>query len=322
MKKVLLFILLTVGLLNISYAQNLSVRASLEPSQILIGEQSKFKIELFQSETDQVSWPIFSDTIATNVSIIEKLAIDTIKTGDGRISIVSEYLVTSYDSGYYYIPEFVFETTTEKVSTNPLGLTVNTVPVNEQLDDIKAEKDIMSAPFSWIELASWTGMGLAVILIIVIIVLLLMRFVFNKKVKIIPEAPKVVIPAHVVALQKLVQIKSDKLWQTGQIKLFYTQLTDVIREYLADAYDINAMELTTDEIVALVKKNKDLDEIRLVLKGMLELSDLVKFAKFVPLENENEASVLNAFMIVEKTTKQPEIEEKEEKVESEKTAEE
>ena len=235
MKKVLLFILLTVGLLNISYAQNLSVRASLEPSQILIGEQSKFKIELFQSETDQVSWPIFSDTIATNVSIIEKLAIDTIKTGDGRISIVSEYLVTSYDSGYYYIPEFVFETTTEKVSTNPLGLTVNTVPVNEQLDDIKAEKDIMSAPFSWIELASWTGMGLAVILIIVIIVLLLMRFVFNKKVKIIPEAPKVVIPAHVVALQKLEQIKSDKLWQTGQIKLFYTQLTDVIREYLADA---------------------------------------------------------------------------------------
>ena len=319
MKKVLLFILLTVGLLNISYAQNLSVRASLEPSQILIGEQSKFKIELFQSETDQVSWPIFSDTIATNVSIIEKLAIDTIKTGDGRISIVSEYLVTSYDSGYYYIPEFVFETTTEKVSTNPLGLTVNTVPVNEQLDDIKAEKDIMSAPFSWIELASWTGMGLAVILIIVIIVLLLMRFVFNKKVKIIPEAPKVVIPAHVVALQKLEQIKSDKLWQTGQIKLFYTQLTDVIREYLADAYDINAMELTTDEIVALVKKNKDLDEIRLVLKDMLELSDLVKFAKFVPLENENEASVLNAFMIVEKTTKQPEIEEK---VESEKTAEE
>ena len=304
MKKVLLFILLTVGLLNISYAQNLSVRASLEPSQILIGEQSKFKIELFQSETDQVSWPIFSDTIATNVSIIEKLAIDTIKTGDGRISIVSEYLVTSYDSGYYYIPEFVFETTTEKVSTNPLGLTVNTVPVNEQLDDIKAEKDIMSAPFSWIELASWTGMGLAVILIIVIIVLLLMRFVFNKKVKIIPEAPKVVIPAHVVALQKLEQIKSDKLWQTGQIKLFYTQLTDVIREYLADAYDINAMELTTDEIVALVKKNKDLDEIRLVLKDMLELSDLVKFAKFVPLENENEASVLNAFMIVEKTAEE------------------
>jgi hypothetical protein len=64
------------------------------------------------------------------------------------------------------------------------------------------------------------------------------------------------------------------------------------------------MELTTDEIVALVKKNKDLDEIRLVLKEMLELSDLVKFAKFVPLENENEKVVLNAFMIVEKTTKE------------------
>ena len=71
-----------------------------------------------------------------------------------------------------------------------------------------------------------------------------------------------------------------------------------IREYLEKAYNINAMELTTEEIVALVKKNKDLEEIRLVLKEMLEISDLVKFAKYVPLDNVNEASVLNAFMIV------------------------
>ena len=83
----------------------------------------------------------------------------------------------------------------------------------------------------------------------------------------------------------------------------------MIREYLEKGYDINAMELTTDEIVALVKKNKDLDEIRVVLKEMLELSDLVKFAKFVPLENENESVVLNAFMIVEKTTKEEVLEE-------------
>jgi hypothetical protein len=96
----------------------------------------------------------------------------------------------------------------------------------------------------------------------------------------------------------------------------------VIREYLEKGYDINAMELTTDEIVALVKKNKDLDEIRLVLKEMLELSDLVKFAKFVPLENENEKVVLNAFMIVEKTTKEEVLEENNEKQETEKTSEE
>ena len=119
--------------------------------------------------------------------------------------------------------------------------------------------------------------------------------------------------------QKLEQIKTEKIWQQGQIKQFYTQLTDVIREYLSRAYSINAMEMTTDEIVALVKKNKDLDEIRIVLKEMLELSDLVKFAKFIPLENENEKAVLDAFMIVEKTTKEPEVEEKQE---TEKTSEE
>lgn len=319
MKKIFLSIFLFFALVNVTLAGEISVRTSIEPSEILIGEQASLKIELTQDKDDKVSWPQFSDTIATNVSIIEKLATDTISLPDNRISITSEYLVSSYDSGFYYIPEFVFETTSQKVTSNPVGLTVNTVQVNEQTDDIHAEKDIMSAPFSWIELAQWSGIGLAIILIIAIIVLLLMRFVFKKKVTIIPEEPEVILPAHVVALEKLEQIKTEKIWQQGQIKQFYTQLTDVIREYLSRAYSINAMEMTTDEIVALVKKNKDLDEIRIVLKEMLELSDLVKFAKFIPLENENEKAVLDAFMIVEKTTKEPEVEEKQE---TEKTSEE
>ena len=319
MKKIFLSIFLFFALVNITLAGEISVRTSIEPSEILIGEQASLKIELTQDKDEKVSWPQFSDTIATNVSIIEKLATDTISLPDNRISITSEYLVSSYDSGFYYIPEFVFETTSQKVTSNPVGLTVNTVQVNEQTDDIHAEKDIMSAPFSWIELAQWSGIGLAIILIIAIIVLLLMRFVFKKKVTIIPEEPEVILPAHVVALEKLEQIKNEKIWQQGQIKQFYTQLTDVIREYLSRAYSINAMEMTTDEIVALVKKNKDLDEIRIVLKEMLELSDLVKFAKFIPLENENEKAVLDAFMIVEKTTKEPEVEEKQE---TEKTSEE
>lgn len=319
MKKIFLSIFLAFALVNISFAGEISVKATLEPNEILIGQQSTYKLELIQPATEKVSWPQFSDTLATNVQILEKLKTDTAKISDGRISITTEYLVSSYDSGFYYVPEFLFETSTEKVTSNPVGLTVNTVQVNEQTDDINAEKNIMSAPFSWIELARWSGIGLAAVLIIAIIVLLLMRFVFNKKVTILPEAPEVVLPAHVVALQKLEQIKTEKIWQQGQIKQFYTDITDVIREYLSGAYGINAMEMTTDEIVALVKKNKDLDEIRLVLKDMLELSDLVKFAKFVPLENENEKAVLDAFMIVEKTTKEEETEEKQEQ---EKTSEE
>ena len=319
MKKIFLSIFLAFALVNVSFAGEISVKATLEPNEILIGQQSTYKLELIQPATEKVSWPQFSDTLATNVQILEKLKTDTAKISDGRISITTEYLVSSYDSGFYYVPEFLFETATEKVTSNPVGLTVNTVQVNEQTDDINAEKNIMSAPFSWIELARWSGIVLAAVLIIAIIVLLLMRFVFNKKVTILPETPEVVLPAHVVALQKLEQIKTEKIWQQGQIKQFYTDITDVIREYLSGAYCINAMEMTTDEIVALVKKNKDLDEIRLVLKDMLELSDLVKFAKFVPLENENEKAVLDAFMIVEKTTKEEETEEKQEQ---EKTSEE
>lgn len=319
MKKILLSIFVFISLVNVSFANELSVRASISPSEILIGEQAKFRIELTQSESDIVSWPVFADSLTTSVPIIEKLTTDTTKLENNKLSVVSEYLITSYDSGYYYIPEFVFETTTDKCFTNPLQLTVNTVSVNAETDDIKPEKDVMSAPFSWIEFAQWTGVVLGILLLIALIVLLVLKFCFKKKVKIIPEQPEIIIPAHIVALQKLEEIKAEKLWQSGDIKLFYTRLTDVIREYLEKAYNINAMELTTEEIVALVKKNKDLEEIRLVLKEMLEISDLVKFAKYVPLDNVNEASVLNAFMIVEKTTKVAEPKIEKENVETDKT---
>ena len=177
MKKFFLSIFLAFSLVNITFAGEISVNASLEPTEILIGEQAKFKLELMQDETEKISWPQFSDTLATNVQILEKLKTDTTKLSDGRMSIISEFLVTSYDSGFYYIPELLFETTTEKVYTNPVGLTVNTVPVDENADDINAEKAIMSAPFSWVELAKWTGMGLAGVLVIVIIALLLMLLI-------------------------------------------------------------------------------------------------------------------------------------------------
>ncbi len=301
MKKIFLSIFLAFALVNISFAGEISVKATLEPNEILIGQQSTYKLELIQPATEKVSWPQFSDTLATNVQILEKLKTDTAKISDGRISITTEYLVSSYDSGFYYVPEFLFETATEKVTSNPVGLTVNTVQVNEQTDDINAEKNIMSAPFSWIELARWSGIGLAAVLIIAIIVLLLMRFVFNKKVTILPETPEVVLPAHVVALQKLEQIKTEKIWQQGQIKQFYTDITDVIREYLSGAYGINAMEMTTDEIADALR-NIDIEQKpKMDLLSVLRDADLVKFAKATPEADDNELAYSKAYHFVEET---------------------
>ncbi len=288
-------------LANGMMAQNFTPQATLQPSQIQIGEQARLCISVAQDADTYVSMPILSDTVTAGVEIVERLPIDTIALDNNRIQIKQEYVVTSFDSGFYFIPPYIFATQIDSLQTSPIGLSVTTVAVNAQTDDIKTIKPIMDAPLLWSEIFTWVGYGLLVLLLIGVIVLLLLKFVFKKKVPFIQPQPQPIIPPHIVALNRLEAIKAEKTWQSGNIKAFYTDITDVLRVYIEGRFQINAMELTSDEIMALVKKVPEMDEIRQQLKELLTLADYVKFAKMVPLENENEQSLLTAFDVVDKT---------------------
>lgn len=303
-KFILVLVLSVIALA--SYA-NISVYGKLEPSKIVMGDQTTLKFELAQDKDDKVSCPMFNDTLTAGVELVEALKPDTVDLGDGRIQVNLNYLITAFDSGFYFIPAYKFVSAYDSASSKPLGLMVDTVDTEADAD-INPIKDIMSAPFLWSEFFYWVGIVLAILAFIALVVYLLMKYVFKKEVKIIPQKEEPKIPAHIIALQKLEQIKSEKSWQSGDIKLFYTQVTDVIREYMDNQFSINAMELTTDEILSLAKKNPEFEQVRQILRDMLELSDLVKFAKFIPMEDDNNRSMLNAFAFVEKTMPQPEPE--------------
>ena len=141
-----------------------------------------------------------------------------------------------------------------------------------------------------------------------LIIYMIMRERLNSKLDFVFHREEPAIPPYQIALQQFEEVKSEKAWQSGDIKAFYTRVTDIMREYMMGQFSINAMELTTDEILALTKKNPEFEQVRQILKEVLELSDLVKFAKFIPLEDENNRSMLNAFAFVEKTMPQPEPE--------------
>lgn len=282
-------------------AQSFTVNSELDSASIQIGEQARLRLTVAQPTNLEVSIPILSDTITRGIEIVEVLKADTISLGNDRIEVNYDYLITSFDSGFYFIPTYAYAAAGDTLYTQPLGLSVTTVSVNPTTDDIKDIKPIMSAPFYWSELFTWVGYGMLALLLLGVIVLLLMKFVFKKKVPFISETPEPVIPPHIVALTRLEEIKAEKVWQSGNSKAFYTELTDVLRVYLDGRFGINAMEMTSDEILALVKKEPGLNEVRAALKDLLTLADLVKFAKMIPLENENEASLLIAFDVVEKT---------------------
>lgn len=300
-----LFCLLTVAVMAV--AQGFSVYGKLEPSKIVIGDQTKLSFEITQDKSERISCPVFSDTITKGVELVETLKPDTVDLGGGRIQVKLDYMITAFDSGFYFIPAQKFISINDSAQSKPLGLVVDTVETGEQAE-INPVKDIMDPPFLWSEFFYWAGIVVLVLLIVALVIYLIMRERLKKKIEFVFHKEEPAIPPYQIALQQLEEIKSEKAWQSGDIKAFYTRVTDIMREYMMGQFSINAMELTTDQILSLTKKNPEFEQVRQILKEVLELSDLVKFAKFVPLEDENNRSMLNAFAFVEKTMPQPEPE--------------
>ena len=145
-------------------------------------------------------------------------------------------------------------------------------------------------------------------IIIVVAFYLIVRYRDNKpiirKVKVEPK-----LPPHEQALQEIDRIKTEKSWQKGDPKGYYTDLTDVIRVYIYGRFGFNAMERTSSEIIDYLKDTKDKDGLE-DLKLLFQTADLVKFAKYAPLLNENDMNLMSAIEFINQTKVEPDPNEK------------
>jgi len=113
---------------------------------------------------------------------------------------------------------------------------------------------------------------------------------------------KLLLPPHVVALSELDKVKQEKPWQQGRSKEYHTELTNIIREYIERVFSINSMEMTSEEILEHLRTLRSEQKSAYSgLKQILQLADLVKFAKFDPSPDEHELSLLNAYLFVNQT---------------------
>lgn len=282
-------------------AQQIEVKATIDSTGILIGQQTLIRLEVVQPKGVKVNFPEFraEDTLTSKVEIISVSKPDTSKTESEKIMIRQNYLITSFDSGSYVIPPFKFQLIDLDFQTNTLTLNVNNVQVNKD-EEIKDIKQIYKPPFNWLLFIGITVLILIVLALIVTGIYFYIRWKKNKPIPIFTE-PEIVIPPYEIALQKLTQIKEEKIWQKGQDKLYYTQLTDVIREYFTSRFDIQAMEMTSAEILDALQTDEEAKAILGKLKQILSTSDMVKFAKRQPTAEENEISIVNAFFVVNQT---------------------
>lgn len=268
------------------------VEATIAPKEILIGAPATLTLQIKHSPDVLIYWP----TIGTEISIdsarmVEVLGvgnIDTIRSG-GYMQQSMALQVTAWDTGFYIIPSFSFSysTTTDSLPKGlqnyPVLLQVNTVAV----DTTQAFKDIkgpIEAPFSIWEYKYWIFGGLGGILLLLIIAYLLIA---RRKTVIEIIAPKPVKPPHVVAMEKLQQLEAAKLWQQGDVKGYYSGLSDIMREYLERRFLFPAIELTTHEIFTNMDEGTIPPKLVEKLKELFELADLAKFAKVQPLPDEH-----------------------------------
>jgi len=196
-------------------------------------------------------------------------------------------LITGFDSGVFKVPSLVFSIIPNTgnaytVQTDSFSLLVQTVAV-DTTKGFKGIKNIIYVKSSWRDYIWYIAGGIALVLLTVFIVLYLIR---NKKVT--PPKPKGPVESLTdKTLRLLSELDTRQLWQKNQVKEYYVELTDIIRNYIEERFHTPAMELTTDELLYKVQLHRELQPYQTVLSVILHTADLAKFAKAQPLPQEH-----------------------------------
>jgi hypothetical protein len=284
--------------------QDVKVNARPEKPQILIGDQIHFTVSVTVPRSAKVKFSVATDTLTGKVLVMGKPARDSVALADGNKTITDNYLITCYDSGNYIIKPFIAEITdggiTKQCTSNISALTV-TVPTRAPADTSKAIYDIIGprkAPLTFREVLPW----IIICLVIVLIVWLLARFLPRTPLGRFVKKEKPAEPAHIVAYRELDNLRKEELWQKGEIKEYYSRLSDILRRYIDGRFGIESPELTTDETVRKLQRSGFVkNDVLSIVKVILSDSDMVKFAKYMPVEEINKSSLDDATRFVDLT---------------------
>lgn len=283
--------------------------------EILIGQQVQVDLSILAPKEGYVIWPELDEAVAEHIELVSNLPIDTILVdtlGQKGVQLLKQSLfLTSWDSGLWVVPPFQFQIGEEKLETEAIMLSVQTLELTEKAE-LKDIKDIYLFPVTWLEILIkilkvipyvWGG-----IILLAILAFLIGRSPKKKAaVNVVKQLP------HEKALGLLTELKSSRLWEEdGQLKAYHVAMSEIVRDYLQHRFVIPALESTTDEIDLLIKKVSEIPEdVKLNLIQALRINDMAKFAKVKPSEQDNVYCLETAFELVNKTLPSPDLDEKE-----------
>jgi len=162
-------------------------------------------------------------------------------------------------------------------------------------------KTIVKVPLTFKEILPYLLLGLLGIAIIILVTSLIIIHIRKKKQPNFFLQTKPKGKPEEIALKALEELRMKSLWQNGKVKQYYSELSTIVRVYIEDRYGINAMEMVSDEILEAVAIEVTTDIFH-KLRDLLQISDLVKFAKWSPLPDDHDRCFKEAVDFVRLTT--------------------
>lgn len=286
-----------------AYAQLIRVHSELSTDSLMIGDQVIYSLQVDAAENVDFRMPALRDSLGKKLEILSPMGSDTL-VNEGRRMVRQSFLVTGFEAGVQMIPSqavvYASGDLSDTARSMPLMVQVYE-PLVDTTQQIRPIKAPLNTPLSFQEVLPWLGIGLGTLLVAILLFLLVRKY-FRRKSPEDESREELLEPAHIIAFRALDKLKEEKIWEQGKVKLYYTQLTDITRTYIERQYGIPAMESTTEEILRAFRRSNPedtlLDEM---LQELLELADLVKFAKEDPLPVDNQTNLNNAYIFVQKT---------------------
>ncbi len=283
-------------------AQNIYANGTIDRDSVFAGQPFNYKIEVKAPNDYVIDWAATRDSLSNNIEVIKRSEITNTPISSGSTVFSQILTLTSFDTGYVEIPPISIsysKSINDSVKNNCLTEYTYIYVEPVSIDTTMAYKPIkmpIKQNITFIEASTYIGIAIIIAGIIALAIYLIKRH--KKKEKVEDEEYIPIIPAIVTARERLSQLKVSNLWQSGKSKEYYTDLTDIAREYLKGQFNIDAIEMTSDEILEEVKKLQIDKLIFSKLENTLTTADLVKFAKANPNPTENETafSDINSFV--------------------------
>lgn len=293
------------------------VKAKLDSVQILMGRMTDLRLQVVQDKGTRGEFEIFKSAPADGIvglcgdSVELRTAVrrDTVDLGSGRIQVNYNVPVQAFDSGFYHLPQLRYVTGRDTAFSNTVSLKV--IPVAVTADAaISGYADVADpAEASWLDrLPDFIYNYWWVILLALVVVGVCIYLIIRLRKTGSLLAPKPEPSPYIVAIESLRRLKSRKLWEQGLDREYFTELTEILRIYLDKRFHINAMEMTSSQIIDILSADARIKDKKEYVQQVLDMADFVKFAAVRPLPTDSVASFDNVERFIEETKPTPEEE--------------